>query len=76
MTEEIEVVHRAIGARVQMIRETLGMTQDDLAKKIGYTRASIANIEAGRQRVPMHQLEEIARSLSTTPKHLMKGIWT
>lgn len=76
MTEEIEVVYRAIGARLQMIREAVGMTQDELSKKVGYTRTSVVNIEAGRQRLPLHQVEEMARALSTTPRHLMKGIWT
>lgn len=76
MSEEIEVVYRAIGARIQMIREAVGMTQDDLAKKVGYTRTSVVNIEAGRQRLPLHQVEEIARALSSNARHLMKGIWT
>lgn len=75
MAEEIEVVYRAIGARIQMIRQALDVTQEDLAKRVGYTRVSIVNIEAGRQRVPVHQLDEIAKALSTTPRNLLKGIW-
>ena len=72
---EIEPCYRALGARVQMIRQTLDMSQGELAKRIGYTRTSIVNIEAGRQRVPMHQVEEIAKALATTPRNLLKGIW-
>lgn len=75
MTKEIEPVYRALAARVQMIREAIGMSQGDLAKAIGYTRTSIVNFEAGRQRVPMHQVEVIAKALNTTPKHLMRGVW-
>jgi len=73
---EIEACYRALGARIQIIREAIGMTQEALAKKVGYTRTSLVNIEAGRQRLPMHQVEEIARALSSTPRHLIKGIWT
>lgn len=75
MAYEIQPVYRAIGARIQIIRETLDMSQDSLAKKVGYTRVSIVNIEAGRQRLPLHQIEEIAKALATTPKNLLRGIW-
>lgn len=72
---DVQPIYRAVGARVQMIREAVGMTQSELAKKIGYTRTSIVNIEAGRQRLPLHQVEEVASALSSTPKHLLKGVW-
>lgn len=73
--KEIEPVYRAIGARVQMIREAVGMTQAELAKRVGYTRTSVVNLECGRQRLPLHQVEEFAKALSSNPKHLLKGIW-
>ena len=72
---EIEPCYRALGARIQMIRETIDMTQEALAKRVGYTRTSVVNIESGRQRVPMHQVEEISKALGTTPRNLLKGIW-
>jgi DNA-binding XRE family transcriptional regulator len=75
VSTEIEACYRALGARIQMIRETLDMTQECLATKVGYTRTSLVNIEGGRQRVPMHQVEEIAKALATTPRNLLKGIW-
>ena len=65
---DIEAVYLAIGARVRMIRETLGVQQDDLAKRIpGLTRTSIVNIEAGRQRTPMHKVAEIAAAWERHP---------
>ena len=75
MSKEIEPVYRALAARVQMIREAIGMTQAELAKRCGYTRTSLVNFEAGRQRLPLHQIEVIAKALSSTPRHLLKGIW-
>ncbi len=75
MAEEIQAVYRCLGGRIQLIRETLGMSQQELAKRVGYTRVSIVNIEAGRQRLPLHQVEEIAKALSSTPKNLLRGIW-
>ncbi len=39
------------------------MTQKTLADEIGMSRASVANIEAGRQRIVLHQAIEIAQAL-------------
>jgi transcriptional regulator with XRE-family HTH domain len=72
----IEPVHAAVGIRIRMLRETLGVTQQDLAKRLdGLDRASLANIETGRQRLQLHTVEKIATALGTNPKHLMKGVW-
>lgn len=72
----IEAVHAAVGTRVRYIRETLGITQQDLARRVKLTRTSIANIEAGRQRLQLHTVEQLAAALSTSPRNLLKGIWT
>lgn len=76
MSAQIEAVHVAVGARVRYIREQLGLTQDDLAKRVGLTRCSLTNIETGRQRLLLHTVERLADALGTTPRHLLKGIWT
>lgn len=72
----VELIYKQIGLRVEQIRTALGWTQEELAKKLGYTRVSVANIETGRQRLPLHQVEEISRAFGTTIKHLLRGIWT
>ncbi len=72
----IELVHRQVGLRMESIRTALGITQDDLAKRCKYSRASIANMETGRQRFLLDTIEEVAKALGTTPKNLLKGIWT
>lgn len=71
----IESCYLALGAKIVMMRYALGLRQEDLAKKIGLTRASIANIETGRQRVLRADVERIASAFGTTPKHLLRGIW-
>ena len=76
MSKPMQPVYRLLGAKVEMMRNTLGWTQAELAMRIGLARASIANLETGRQRLMMHDVEKIALAFGTTPKHLMKGIWT
>lgn len=75
MSKPIETCHQMLGMRIRMMRETLGLTQDELAKKVSMTRVSLTNIETGRQRLLLHGVENFAKALGTTPKHLMKGIW-
>jgi transcriptional regulator with XRE-family HTH domain len=71
----IEACHVALGAKVRVIREALGMSQEDLAKKVGLKRVSVTNIEIGRQRFLLDGVEDFATALGTTPKNLLKGIW-
>ncbi|MGW1419839.1 helix-turn-helix domain-containing protein [Bradyrhizobium manausense] len=47
------------------------MTQEELARRVQLSRASITNIEKGRQRVLLHQLIEIADALDAKPSELM-----
>lgn len=75
MSKPIEACHASVGIRVRMIRETLGISQDDLAKRVGLKRVSVTNIEIGRQRLLLDGVERFATALGTTPKNLMKGIW-
>jgi transcriptional regulator with XRE-family HTH domain len=39
------------------------MTQFELARTLGISRTSVANIEAGQQRVMAHNLADLARAL-------------
>lgn len=75
MAKPIEACHQAVGSRIRLMRETLGLSQDDLAKRVGFKRVSVTNIETGRQRLLLDGIEDFAKALGTTPKHLMKGIW-
>jgi transcriptional regulator with XRE-family HTH domain len=62
MTEIIEV-QRRLGARVRTRRAQLGLTQHALAARSGFSRPSIANVEAGRQNVTLRQLCAVALAL-------------
>lgn len=63
----------ALGAAIHDIRTAAGLTQDVVADKIGCTRSSIANIEAGRQDTTITRLADIADLLGVSPADLLPG---
>lgn len=76
MSKPIEPVYRQIGGRIEQIRRILDITQEQLAQRVGMSRGSVANIEIGRQRMLLDDVEKFAAALHSTPRVLMKGIWT
>ena len=60
-----EAVYRAVGERIRTAREQQAdkLSQANLAKKLEISRASIVNIEAGRQHAPLYLLWKIAQQL-------------
>jgi transcriptional regulator with XRE-family HTH domain len=64
---DFEELYRELGRRIRQARErnSEGLSQDALAKQLGISRASVVNIEAGRQRAPLHLLWQIAQLLET-----------
>lgn len=57
---------------IKQLREAKGLSQDELAKKTGYTsRSSIAKIEKGEVDLPRSKIIAFAEALDTTPGFLM-----
>ena len=55
-----------------MIREQLGMSQEELAHKIGYkSKSSINKIELGIQGLTQSKIKKIADALQTVPGDIM-----
>lgn len=52
--------YSVVGNKIKETRTREKVTQTELAKTLGLTRSSVANIEAGRQRVQLHGLVQIA----------------
>ena len=60
---EVAPLYRALGRRVAARRKVLELTQAQLANRVGFSRASIANIERGEQRLPLHQIYRLTTAL-------------
>lgn len=59
-----EEIYELLGRQIAARRRQLKMTQSALATKVGMSRASIANIEGGRQSVLLHHLYRFAEALT------------
>ncbi|MCW2264255.1 transcriptional regulator with XRE-family HTH domain [Gluconobacter cerinus] len=62
-----EWVYKELGKKIRERRDDLGLTQLELAQKIGLARGSVANIEAGRQSVLLHQFLTLCSVLDLDP---------
>lgn len=61
----------SIGERIKKKRLELNMSQDELAKKVGYkSRSSIQKIEAARD-LPLKKISRMAAALECSPGYLM-----
>src|SRR5437899_1140358 len=50
-----------VGRRLRLARETLGLTQEDVASVLGVPRTSVIAMEAGRRNVNAVELRRMAR---------------
>jgi transcriptional regulator with XRE-family HTH domain len=68
--------YEALGQRIQQLRNKQGMTQEKLGGLLEppVTRASIANIESGKQRVMAHTLAKLADVLDTNLSELVPEV--
>lgn len=63
---------KTIGERIKEARTKKGLSQTELAEKLGYkSRSSINKIEVGGRDIPRSQIVRIAESLDVTPSYLM-----
>ena len=61
-----------LSSRIRQRREQLGLSQEELAARMGYrSKSSITKLEKGINDLPRAKLEELATALDTTPAWLM-----
>lgn len=61
-----------IGKRIKSRRLELGMTQQELAEKLGYkSRSTVNKVEEGVNDLTQTSVVNYARALNTTPAYLM-----
>lgn len=61
-----------VGARIAARRIELGMSQDELARRLGYkSRSTVQKIEAGINDITQSKIAKFADALETTPAYIM-----
>lgn len=72
MTDRKKEFMLAMGARVRRQREAVGLSQEELAKRLGYGgKSSISRIESGLNEIPQSKMAGFASALDTTIEYLM-----
>ena len=62
---------KALGTRVQLLREAAGLTQEALAKAAGIERVTLVNLEYGRNAPKLTTLDTIAQALGRPIEDLL-----
>ena len=63
--------YKLVGEKIRLARQASGMSQADLASKIGMRRTSITNIESGQQNIQAYQLCLISEELNISILNLL-----
>ena len=65
---DIEIIIKRIKER----RQALGLSYQDVADATGLSKSTLQRYETGAiRKVPINQIEDLARALHTTPSYLM-----
>ena len=69
--QEQEYLYTLIGNQIKKLRKKSRFSQEQLAKKLDLSRASIVNIEKGRQHPSLHLLIDLSRILNVSISSLV-----
>ncbi len=72
-TEYREFNKKEMGARIKARRIALGMSREDLAKKMSVTAKTIANVEYGEKGLSLKNLYKLKQVLGVSIDFLMDG---
>ena len=61
-----------LGKSIRRIREQKKMSQGDICRKLGFDRAQISNVEAGKGNPTLSTIEKIAQALGVASDKLLK----
>lgn len=65
-------IHSRLGDNLKRIRTQKGMSQGDVASKIGADRSYISGIENGKRNITLSTMDKLAKALGVLLDDLMK----
>ena len=66
-------VRQIFGQNLRRKRETLGISQEDLAEKAGLHRTYIGSVERGERNVSIDNMERLAVAVGSTIEQLLES---
>lgn len=72
--EQFAVPLQTVGQNVRAVREAIGLTKSALAEAAGVDRATVGDLEAGRQNPSVIVLLKISRALGVPIHHLLAAV--
>jgi transcriptional regulator with XRE-family HTH domain len=67
----MDALYGRFGGMLRTARKDAGLTQQDLAERVGLTRTSITNVESGLQHINLRQLYLLAAAVGLRPAALL-----
>jgi transcriptional regulator with XRE-family HTH domain len=64
-------LQRTVGRNIRRIRSTGGLSQEDLAERIGNHRTYVGSVERGERNLSLRSLERLALGLGVDPIDLL-----
>jgi len=58
------MIYEETGRRIQRAREEAGLSQGELASRLGLTQAALSNYELGKRRLNLATLERLSKQLA------------
>lgn len=66
--------HKALMAAIAAVRVDAGMTQRDLARRLGRAHSFVGKVESGERQLNVLEFCELADALATSPTELLARI--
>lgn len=66
------MIYHEIGRRIQKAREEAGLSQEELASRLGITQSALSNYELGKRRLYLANLEQMSVALGKPLAYFME----
>lgn len=68
------IFRQQVGARLKQLRQTLNLSQEEVAWEADVAQGSISNYETGRNDIPLSVLVAICQALNTSPIEVLSSV--
>lgn len=69
-----EVIQELLGRRIRTHRESLGVSQEEMAARCGLHRTYYGSVERGERNVAIQNIIRISDALGVDPAELVSGL--